>query len=247
MKNIKISYSYDGSDFYGFQRQPDKRTVQGEIEKVLNIILKKEITLTTAGRTDRGVHARVQVSNFFIDSSLTIPMENLKRAMNKLLPHDIDVFHVCEADMDFNARYMPKIRAYEYIITWKKDVFSRRYKTYIPKSVNPEELKKLLSVLVGKHDFNNFRIKDENNRTTVRDIYKIDVYYKNESRDEIGIYIEGSAFLKTQVRIIVGTALDVYFGRKPQNYLELLLNEPHVQRKIEVAEPGGLYLTKIEY
>ncbi len=245
MRNIKISYSYDGSDFYGFQRQPDKRTVQGEIEKVLNIILKTDITLITAGRTDRGVHARVQVSNFCINSSVTIPVENLKRAMNKLLPSDINIYDACETYMDFNARYMPKMRAYEYIITWEKDVFSRRYKTYIPKPVDPEKLKNILSVLIGEHDFNNFRIKDENNRTTVREIYKIDVYYKNEK--EIGIYIEGSAFLKTQVRIIVGTALDVYFGRKSADYLELLLNEPHKGRKIEVAEPGGLYLTKVEY
>lgn len=245
MRNIKISYSYDGSDFYGFQRQPDKRTVQGELERVLNIILKKEVNLTTAGRTDRGVHARVQVSNFIIDSSVTIPLANLKRAVNKLLPPDIDLFHICEERMDFNARYMPKTRAYEYIITWKKDVFSRRYKTYIPKAVDPKKLSEILSVLKGRHDFNNFRIKDENNRTTVRDIYKIEAYYKDEN--EMGIYIEGSAFLKTQVRIIVGTALDVYFGRKPENYLKLLLNEPNKPRKIEVAEPGGLYLTKVEY
>ncbi len=145
--------------------------------------------------------------------------------------------------MDFNARYMPKMRAYEYIITWKKDVFSRRYKTYIPKPVDPEKFKKILSVLTGKHDFNNFRIKDENNRTTIREIYKIDVYFKNES--EIGIYIEGSAFLKTQVRIIVGTALDVYFGRKSSDYLELLLNEPEKERKIEVAEPSAFLKTQV--
>lgn len=245
MRNIKISYSYDGSDFYGFQRQPDKRTVQGELERVLNIILKKEINLTTAGRTDRGVHAKVQVSNFIIDDSITIPLENLKRAVNKLLPPDIDVFNINEENLDFNARYMPKTRAYEYVITWKKDVYSRRYKTYIQKPVVPERLKSILSVLIGKHDFNNFRIKDENNRTTVREIYNIDVYYKNEN--EIGIYIEGNAFLKTQVRIIVGTALDVYFGRKPANYIELLLNQPDKYRKIEVAEPSGLYLVKIEY
>lgn len=245
MRNIKISYSYDGSDFYGFQRQPEKRTVQGEIERVLNIILKKNVNLTTAGRTDRGVHARVQVSNFVIDKSLTIPLENLKRAMNKLLPLDIDIFHICEENINFNARYMPKVRAYEYIITWKKDVFSRRYKTYIRKPINPQKFKEILLVLEGKHDFNNFRIKDENNRTTIREIYKIDVYYKNEN--EIGIYIEGSAFLKTQVRIIVGTALDIYFERKPKNYLKLLLDEPQVSRKIEIAEPCGLYLTKVEY
>ena len=245
MRNIKISYSYDGSDFFGFQRQPDKRTVQGEIERVLNIILKKKINLTTAGRTDRGVHAREQVSNFIIDSNLTIPLENLKRAMNKLLPLDIYIFDICEENKDFNARYMPKTRAYEYILTWEKDVFSRRYKTYIPKEINPLKLKEILLVLEGKHDFNNFRIKDENNRTTIREIYKIDVYYKNEK--EIGIYIEGNAFLKTQVRIIVGTALDVYFGRKSEDYLRILLDEPFKQRKIEVAEPGGLYLTKIKY
>ena len=123
MRNIKISYSYDGSDFYGFQRQPDKRTVQGEIERVLNIILKKEVNLITAGRTDRGVHARMQVSNFIIDSTLTIPLENLQRAVNKLLPSDISIFDIDEEDMSFNARYMPKARAYEYIITWEKDVF----------------------------------------------------------------------------------------------------------------------------
>lgn len=245
MRNIKISYSYDGSDFFGFQRQPEKRTVQGEIERALNIIFKQEINLITAGRTDRGVHAKMQVSNFVVDSSLTIPLANLKRALNRLLPSDIEIILVEEVDESFNARYMPKTRAYEYIITWKKDVFSRRYKTYIDREIKPEKFKKIIEILQGEHDFNNFRIKDENNRTTVRTIYRIDVYYKNQ--DEIGVYIEGSAFLKTQVRIIIGTALDVYFGRKPSNYLELLLNEPHVSRKIEVAEPSGLYLINIKY
>ena len=245
MRNIKISYSYDGSDFYGFQRQPDKRTVQGELERVLNIILKKEVNLTTAGRTDKGVHARVQVSNFIIDSSVTIPLDNLKRAVNKLLPPDIDLFHICEERMDFNARYMPKTRAYEYIITWKKDVFSRRYKTYVNKKIDCERFLEILKPLIGEHDFNNFRLKDENNKTSIRTIYNIETYLKDE--DTMGIYIEGNAFLKTQIRIIVGTALDIYFGRKPENYIRELLENPFKEYKIEIAEPSGLYLSKVEY
>ena len=245
MRNIKISYSYDGNDFFGFQRQPEKRTVQGELEKVLNIILKENITMITSGRTDRGVHAKVQVSNFIINSNITIPLANLKRALNKLLPKDIDIFSIEEVPLNFNSRYHAKLRAYEYILTWEKNVFSRKYKTYIDKEIDIEKLLKILVPLKGKHDFNNFRIKDENNRTTLREIFDIKVYFIDNST--IGIYIEGSAFLKTQIRIIVGTALDIYFERKPKNYFNLLLDEPKIQRKIEVAEASGLYLTKVEY
>lgn len=245
MRNIKITYSYDGSDFFGFQRQPDKRTVQGEIEKVLKIILKSDINMVTAGRTDRGVHANVQVSNFYIDENITIPLKNFKRALNKLLPNDIDIYKIEEVDLDFNSRFQAKRRAYEYIITWKKDVFSRRYKTYVEKEIDCNKFLEILNPLIGEHDFNNFRLKDENNKTSIREIYKIETYLKD--KNTMGIYIEGNAFLKTQIRIIVGTALDIYFGRKPENYIRLLLENPNEERKIEIAEPSGLYLTKVEY
>lgn len=245
MRNIKITYSYDGSDFFGFQRQPDKRTVQGEIEKVLKIILKSDINMVTAGRTDRGVHANVQVSNFYIDESITIPLKNFQRALNKLLPNDIDIYKIEEVNLDFNSRFQAKKRAYEYIITWKKDVFSRRYKTYVTKEIDCDKFLEILKPLIGEHDFNNFRLKDENNKTSIREIYKIETYLKD--KNTMGIYIEGNAFLKTQIRIIVGTALDIYFGRKPENYIKLLLENPEEERKIEIAEPSGLYLTKVEY
>ena len=245
MRNIKITYSYDGSDFFGFQRQPDKRTVQGEIEKVLKIILKSDINMVTAGRTDRGVHANVQVSNFYIDENITIPLKNFQRALNKLLPNDIDIYKIEEVNLDFNSRFQAKKRAYEYIITWKKDVFSRRYKTYVIKEIDCDKFLEILKPLIGKHDFNNFRLKDENNKTSIREIYKIETYLKD--KNTMGIYIEGNAFLKTQIRIIVGTALYIYFGRKPENYIKLLLENPEEERKIEIAEPSGLYLTKVEY
>ena len=245
MRNIKITYAYDGSDFYGFQRQPDKRTVQGEIERVLKIILKEDINMVTAGRTDRGVHASVQVSNFFINDNITIPLKNFQRALNKLLPNDIDIYNIEEVSLDFNSRFQAKIRAYEYIITWKKDVFSRRYKTYVNKEIDCERFLEILKPLIGEHDFNNFRLKDENNKTSIRTIYNIETYLKDENT--MGIYIEGNAFLKTQIRIIVGIALDIYFGRKPENYIRELLENPFKEYKIEIAEPSGLYLSKVEY
>jgi len=245
MRNIKISYSYDGSCFFGFQRQPKKRTVQGEIEKALNLILKDKINLITSGRTDRGVHARKQVSNFLVKPGINIPIKNLKRALNNIIPNDIDIFDIEEVALNFHSRYLAKKRAYEYLITWEKDVFLRRYKTYIPKKIDPNKFYNILKPLIGTHDFNNFRLKDENNKTSIREIFKINTSLNDSNT--LSIFIEGNAFLKTQIRIIVGVALDVYFNRKPSNYIELLLKEPHINRKIEVADPFGLYLVKIDY
>ena len=131
------------------------------------------------------------------------------------------------------------------MITWEKNVFSRRYKTYIPEKINPEIFCNILKPLIGIHDFNNFRLKDENNRTSIREIFKISAYLKDSNT--LAIFIEGNAFLKSQIRIIMGLALDIYFNKKPSNYIELLLKEPQVNRKIEVADPYGLYLVKVDY
>ena len=105
-KNIKIVYEYDGSEFYGFQRQPKLRTVQGEIEKVLEILFKEKIDLISAGRTDRGVHAKMQVSNFYI--KLDIPISKLKKILNALLPEDINILEVEEIELNFNSRFSAK-------------------------------------------------------------------------------------------------------------------------------------------
>ncbi|MGO2117451.1 MAG: tRNA pseudouridine(38-40) synthase TruA [Fusobacterium sp.] len=245
MRNIKLTYSYDGSCFFGFQKQPNKRTVQGELEKSLNLILKDKINLISSGRTDRGVHAKEQVSNFLIKNGINIPINNLLRALNNLIPNDIEIFKIEEVPISFHSRYMAKKRTYEYLITWRKDVFSRKYKTYIPKEINPLIFYDILKPLIGIHDFNNFRLKDSNNRTSIREIFKIKTSLKDSYT--LCVFIEGNAFLKTQIRIIMGIALDIYFNKKPSNYIKLLLKEPNIVRKIEIADPYGLYLFKINY
>lgn len=243
MKNIKITYQYDGSLFQGFQRQPAARTVQGEIEKALNKILREEINLVSAGRTDRGVHALEQVSNFF--TANPIPLEKLKLVLEKMLPMDIMLLNLEEAEQDFSARFSARGRGYRYYITWEKSPFNRRYATYCENEIEPERFNEILKPLIGVHDFSSFRLNDCTSKTTVREIYLIECRKLQDKKLEI--HFRGNAFLKSQIRIIVGTALDIYFKRKPENYIKEMLEKPDRFAAKSMADPYGLYLCDIEY
>lgn len=242
MKNIKIRYRFDGSMFYGFQRQPGKRTVQGEIEKLLDIVLREKINMVSAGRTDRGVHALEQVSNFFTNSP--IPPEKLKYALNKGLPLDIEIFEVEEVDMEFNSRFMAKSRAYKYVMSWIKNPFESRYTTLIHERIDKDRFLKILEPLIGINDFNNFRLSDCGSKTSIREIYSIE---GEEKENKLIIDIKGNSFLKSQIRIMMGTALNVYFGNCDKNYLKNMLENPNKDYLKKVADPYGLYLSEVNY
>lgn len=243
MRNIKITYRYDGSMFYGFQRQPEKRTVQGEIEKILNIVLKTEIDMISSGRTDRGVHALIQVSNFYTESN--IPIERLRYVLKRGLPMDIELLDIEEVQENFNSRFDAKSRGYRYIISWEKNPFKSRYETYVNRKIEIDRFLEILQPLVGIHDFNNFRLSDCGSKTSIREIYSIDIERIDEFR--IAIDILGSSFLKSQIRIIVGTALDIYFGIRDKEYLKEMLENPNKKFVRKVAEPYGLYLSNVNY
>lgn len=242
MRNIKISYRYDGSMFYGFQRQPNKRTVQGEIEKLLNVVLKDEIDMISSGRTDRGVHALIQVSNFYTTS--TIPLDRLKYVLMRGLPLDIELLDIEEVDIEFNSRFDAQKRGYTYIISWERDPFKNRYETYVNKEIEAERFQKILDILVGVHDFNNFRMSDCGSKTSVREIYSIDLF---EEDTKLIVEIRGNSFLKSQIRIMIGTALEIYFGNRDKNYLIDMLNNPEKKYIKKVADPFGLYLSEVNY
>ncbi|MDR3258300.1 MAG: tRNA pseudouridine(38-40) synthase TruA [Fusobacteriaceae bacterium] len=242
MKNTLIKYIYDGSDFFGSQRQPNKRTVQGEIERVLNKLLKEEIKITTAGRTDRGVHALEQVSTFI--SNLVIPYDNLLRALKNALPEDIKVLEVMEVDDTFHARFSAKEREYKYIITCEKSPFTYRYMTYIKEKIDIEKLQEIMNIFIGKHNFKNFMLKDIVEKNTNREIYFIKI---EKNSNNLEIKIRGNSFVKSQIRLMVGESLDVYFGRKSLKYLKEMLDNPDRQYSKSLAEPNGLYLSKIIY
>lgn len=243
MRNIKITYRYDGSMFYGFQRQPERRTVQGEIEKILNIVLKSEIDMISSGRTDRGVHALIQVSNFYTNS--IIPLNKLEYVLKRGLPLDIELLSIEEVEESFNSRFDAKSRGYRYIISWEKNPFKSRYETFVNHEIEADRFFKILQPLVGVHDFNNFRLSDCGSKTSIREIYSIEIVRLDEFR--IAIDILGSSFLKSQIRIIVGTALDIYFGIRDKGYLKAMLENPNKKFIRRVAEPYGLYLSNVNY
>ena len=242
MKNIKIRYRFDGSMFYGFQRQPGKRTVQGEIEKLLEIVLREKVNMISAGRTDRGVHALEQVSNFFTNSP--IPVEKLKYALDKGLPLDIEILEVEEVYMEFNSRFMAKSRAYKYIMSWIKNPLESRYVTLVHEKIDKDRFFKILEPLIGINDFNNFRLSDCGSKTSIREVYNIVV---EEKENKLIIDIKGNSFLKSQIRIMIGTALNVYLGNCDKNYLRDMLENPNKDFIKKVADPYGLYLSEVNY
>ncbi|MGL5122660.1 MAG: tRNA pseudouridine(38-40) synthase TruA [Fusobacteriaceae bacterium] len=242
MRNIKLTYAYDGTDFLGFQRQPNSRTVQGELEKLLSKYMKEPINLTSSGRTDRGVHAFMQVSNFLTNS--TIPLKKIQLILNSSLPIDISITAAEEVDADFNSRFSAKKRTYKYFLTHEKNPFKNRFATYTFLKLDLESFLLILQPLIGKHDFRNFRLADSKNVNQVREIYSIIGSYEGGN---ICIEIKGSSFLKSQIRIIIGTALEIYKGNKPKNYLEILLNDLTYEYPKIVAEPNGLFLSNISY
>ncbi len=242
MRNIKIVYRYDGSDFYGFQRQPNKRTVQGEIEKALKVILREDVNMISAGRTDRGVHALMQVSNFPVYS--TIPEDRFFKALSNLLPRDIDLISLEEADKEFHSRFGAVSRAYRYKMSWKRDAFKRRYISYINKEVDAERFEEILQPLLGRHNFENFRLSDCIVHKPIREIWEISC---KEIEDGVEVYIRGNAFLKSQIRIIIGTALAEYFGKVDPGHIAERLANPEKEYSKLMAEGAGLYLCDVEY
>lgn len=243
MRNIKLTFQYDGTDFLGFQKQRIGRTIQGELEKSLSIILKESISIVSAGRTDRGVHAMMQVSNFFTKS--LIPTEKLILALNNILPPDIFITDSCDVPVSFSARFSAKERVYKYYLTWKQSPFSNRYATLVKNRINLNKFLSILKPLEGEHNFKNFKLADCTSKHQIREIYSI----TGEQHDfeTICITVRGNAFLKSQIRIIIGTALDIYFEKKSSNYFIMMLTDYKTEFLKVVAPPNGLFLSEIQY
>ena len=245
-RNLKMIYQYDGSKFCGFQRQKKMKTVQGEIEKAIFKTFNQKINMISSGRTDKGVHAMEQVSNFIIDEN--IPIEAIKRQINKCLKGEVKVLEVEEVEKDFNARFDAKNRTYLYIMRNEEDItpFEANYMTGLKTSVNVEKFQEIMNEFIGKHDFSSFMKKDKAARNTVREIYNIKCFGDSVT-GETKIEISGSSFLKTMVRIMVGSALAVYFNERDRNYILKKLENPDADGRKILAAPEGLYLYKVDY
>lgn len=203
---ILLTISYDGTLFFGYQVQPNKRTVQLELENALKAVTGKDIKTVASGRTDSGVHALNQKVHFDYDG--TIPVKNFVNALNSVLPEDLRVKKAQKVKSDFSARYSAKTKTYLYRCYLDKieNPLLSRYVHTIKYEIDVSKVKECASVLVGEHDFKCFLASGSSVKNTVRTIYEIKV---KKSGKHLDFYVTGNGFLYNMVRILVGTLLAV--------------------------------------
>ncbi|HET7578397.1 MAG TPA: tRNA pseudouridine(38-40) synthase TruA [Bacillales bacterium] len=221
MPRLKSTLAYDGTNFSGWQVQPSGRTVQGVIEAALKRMHKGcEVRITGSGRTDAGVHARGQVFHF--DSELDIPAEGWRKALNSLLPDDIQILKVEPVSREFHARFDVRKKEYRYRIlrSEQPDVFRRHYTYHFPHALDQSRMEKAAEQLVGEHDFSTFCAANTDVKTKIRCLETLEVI---KQHDELVFRLAGNGFLYQMVRIIVGTLIEVGSGkRSPENVSQIL-------------------------
>ena len=242
MRNLKLVMEYDGTDFHGFQIQPDLRTVQGMIESVLQELLSEEIRLTGAGRTDEGVHACGQVANFGTSSDM--PCHVLKRALNSRLPADIVVRSAEEVSQNFHSRFSAKSRVYQYDIYIVRSPIRRRYAWHVKYNLNMGQMEKAADVFVGTHDFASFCVAksavDESSSVVYSSLWR-------REGNVLQYEIEANRFLHNMVRVMVGTMVDVGRGRHSVEDVAQILETKDRRRAGPTAPPHGLFLMAVKY
>ena len=245
MRNIKLTIEYDGKDFNGWQKQPTKLNIQGEIEKAIQTITGEEVEVFASGRTDAGVHALGQVANFKTNS--TIPIEKIPIAINTNLKKSIVIKSAEEVEERFHSRLNCKRKTYRYIINNSKygTAIYRNLETHIPMKLDIQKMKKAVKYFEGEHDFKSFKASGTSSKSSVRTIYKAEVIEVENER----IYIEltGNGFLYNMVRIIAGTLVDVGLGKIEPEDIEKIINSKKRENAGKTLPPQGLYLVNVEY
>jgi tRNA pseudouridine38-40 synthase len=243
MRRIRITLSYDGTDYYGWQVQPGLPTIQGVLESVLAEIEGRELTVEGSGRTDAGVHALAQVAAFSLENP--IPPPNLEKAMNRLLPRDIRVLSVEEAPEHFHPRFDATAKTYEYRILRAPicSPFDRRYVHHHPYPISEARMFELAKSLEGEHDFTSFAAADDADELGRSKVRRISSSTAWREGDRLIYRVRGSGFLKHMVRNIVGVLLEAGKG----NIANL---DAHLNSKIPpgpTAPARGLFLVSVEY
>ncbi len=228
----------------GWQKQPTKLNIQGEIERAIEIITGEKVDLTASGRTDAGVHAIAQVANFKTDS--TLPIEKFAVAINSKLKKSIRIKKAEEVEDRFHSRYNCKQKTYRYIINngEQGSAIYRNLEYYVPVKLNIEGMKKAIKYFEGEHDFKGFKASGTSSKSSVRTIYKTNII---EDGERIKIELTGNGFLYNMVRIISGTLVDVGLGKiKPEEITSIIESKDRTKAG-KTLPPYALYLLKVEY
>lgn len=248
---VLLTIEYDGTDFCGWQIQPDKRTVQGELTEALGVVLGAPVVLHGSGRTDAGVHAKGQKAHFDLPADKSdFPLGKLPLAVNTKLPPDVSVLLAEEVNADFEAQYSAKKKTYCYSFYFsriQRPLFDR-FAVQIPYSEDKFDERKAscaLQKLVGEHDFSAFSSTGSTVKTTVRTIYKTSLV-----RKENGVFdltVTGNGFLYNMVRIIVGTIVEIGLSLRPLADVDDALATGNRLKCGKTFPPQGLTLVEVKY
>jgi tRNA pseudouridine38-40 synthase len=245
MRNLKLLLSYDGTDFHGWQTQPNGRTVQETLERALADLTGEErVRLTASGRTDAGVHAVGQVANLHTASQL--PPHVVRRGVNAKLPPDVIVRQVEEVPAEFDANRDAVRKLYRYVLHLGEvpDLFLRRYCYHLRRRLDVEAMRRAGAALVGTHDFRCFETEWPNRKSSVRTVTHLAL---NRFGDFLWLDVEADGFLYNMVRAIVGTLINVGRGFWPEAHVAELLASGDRTRAGPTAPPHGLFLMRVSY
>lgn len=244
MPRLKLTLEYDGTEFHGWQVQPELRTVQGVVEEKLSILLDEAVKLVGAGRTDAGVHARGQVAH--CETCRVLGPEAIRRGINSLLPPDVAVQRVEQVAPDFHARYAALRKTYSYTILRQPSPSPlwRRTALHVRASLNVEAMREAAAALRGRHNFCAFWGGGDDRRTPWRTLTRLEI---EEHPPLLRIWMEADSFLRHMVRNVVGTLLEIGRGRYPSDWARQVLESRDRSRAGATAPAHGLCLEEVVY
>ena len=242
---VKLTVSYDGTNYCGWQVQPNGITVQEKLEQAIFELTGEKVRVTGSGRTDAGVHAKGQVAHFSVQKA-TVPAEKYYLALNPFLPDDIKVLSSERVEESFNACTTAKRKTYAYSLYVSQVALplKERFATRIEKAPDIAKMQQVASVFIGEHDFKGFCASGSGVKTTVRTIYSIDIV---EDNGDIKVSITGNGFLYNMVRIMVGTLLKAGYGEIEKSVAEKMLSIGERALGGKTLSAKGLCLEKVEY
>lgn len=244
VRNVRVQLAYDGSRFYGWQRQEGFESVQEALEDSLAALVGERVTVLGAGRTDTGVHALRQVASFHVDTRLGD--ERLLFALNAHLPRGVVVRALETCRDDFHAQYDARGKRYLYLVhtTRFRPPFAREHGHWVPQRLDTEAMRRAAAHLVGEHDFTSFANAGSPRRSNVR---RIGAFHVVPRRERVALVVQGNGFLYNMVRTLAGTLIEVGLGKLAPEAMGEILAARDRERAGPTAPAGGLVLVAVRY
>lgn len=244
MRNIKVKIEYDGKNFNGWQKQPDKLNIQGEIERAIFEVTGEQTDVIASGRTDAGVHSLGQTANFKIENEM--PIDKIPLAINSKLKKTIRIQTAEEVDERFHSRYSCKGKKYRYIINNApiESALYRDYELHISQKLDIEKMREAIKYFIGEHDFSAFKSSGTSSKNSVREIYSAEII---DDGARLKIELTGNGFLYNMVRIISGTLVEVGMGKIEPKQIPEIIESKDRGMAGRTLPPQGLYLVEVYY